>query len=75
MRPTPTPAAAPDLTAVDLPRCDTDRSYVRVLEHRADGLIAFEFAIGWPELSVELLLPAPAFAEFCAKNQVQRLDH
>ena len=55
--------------------CDTDRRYVRVTEQRADGLVAFEFAIGWPELCVELLLPAPAFAEFCAANRVQRLDH
>lgn len=53
--------------------CDTTRRYVRVIEERADGLVAFEFAIGWPELAVELLLPAPAFAEFCAANQVQRL--
>ena len=27
-----------------------------------------------PELAVELLLPAPAFAEFCATHQVVRLD-
>jgi phenol/toluene 2-monooxygenase (NADH) P0/A0 len=36
--------------------------------------VAFEFAIGWPELSVDLLLPSAAFAEFCQRNQVQRLD-
>jgi phenol hydroxylase P0 protein len=36
--------------------------------------VAFEFAIGWPELAVELLLPAPAFDEFCAANGVQRLE-
>ncbi len=59
--------------ADEMPACDTTRRYVRVTEERADGLVAFEFAIGWPELSVELLLPAPAFAEFCAANQVQRL--
>jgi phenol/toluene 2-monooxygenase (NADH) P0/A0 len=47
---------------------------VRVTEERADGLVAFEFAIGWPELTVELLLPAPAFAEFCVTNRVLRLD-
>ena len=70
-----TPAANLAPAALDLPTCDTDRRFVRVIEQRADGLVAFEFAIGWPELSVELLLPAPAFAEFCAKNQVQRLDH
>ena len=53
--------------------CDTTRRYVRVTEERADGLVAFEFAIGWPELSVELLLPADAFEEFCATNRVERL--
>jgi len=61
--------------AADAPLAvDTSRRFVRVTECRADGLVAFEFAIGWPELSVELLLPAAAFAEFCARNQVQRLD-
>ncbi len=53
---------------------DTSRRFVRMTERRADGLVAFEFAIGWPELSVELLLPSAAFAEFCSRNQVQRLD-
>jgi phenol/toluene 2-monooxygenase (NADH) P0/A0 len=53
---------------------DTSRRFVRVTERRADGLVAFEFAIGWPELSVDLLLPSAAFAEFCQRNQVQRLD-
>lgn len=62
------PAAETPLTV------DTSRRFVRVTEHRADGLVAFEFAIGWPELSVELLLPLAAFAEFCERNQVQRLD-
>ena len=57
-----------------LPVVDTTLRFVRVLEQRPDGLIAFEFAIGWPELAVELLLPAPAFDAFCAANQVQRLD-
>jgi phenol hydroxylase P0 protein len=53
---------------------DTSRRFVRVTERRADGLVAFEFAIGWPELSVDLLLPAAAFTEFCERNRVQRLD-
>jgi phenol hydroxylase P0 protein len=61
--------------ANELPACDTTRRYVRVIEERVDGLVAFEFAIGWPELSVELLLPAAAFTEFCTTNRVQRLDH
>ena len=59
---------------VELAPCDTSIRFVRLLEERADGLVAFEFAIGWPELAVELLLPSPAFAEFCATHRVQRLD-
>ena len=65
-RPIPQPAV--------LPAVDTTLRFVRVLEQRHDGLVAFEFAIGWPELAVELLLPIPAFAAFCATNRVQRLD-
>lgn len=54
--------------------CDTSRRYVRVTEERADGLVAFDFSIGWPELSVELMLPRAAFDEFCATNHVVRLE-
>lgn len=54
--------------------CDPTRKYVRVTERRADGLVAFEFSIGWPELSVELMLPAAAFDEFCATHRPVRLD-
>ncbi|MGH8820599.1 MAG: phenol hydroxylase subunit [Rhodoferax sp.] len=78
---TPTPLghnAPPALglpVADDAPVCDTSLKFVRVLEERTDGLVGFEFSIGWPELAVELLLPAPAFAEFCATHRVQRLDH
>jgi phenol hydroxylase P0 protein len=54
--------------------CDTTRRFVRVTEERADGLVAFDFSIGWPELSVELLLPRAAFEEFCATNRVIRLE-
>jgi len=57
-----------------LPAVDTSLRYVRVLERRADGLVSFEFSIGWPELAVELLLPAVAFEAFCTNNRVQRLD-
>lgn len=54
---------------------DPTKRYVRVLERRADGLVSFEFSIGWPELAVELMLPAAAFDEFCCQNQVIWRDH
>ena len=72
------PVAGPSMpgtTADDASVCDTSLKFVRVIEERADGMVAFEFSIAWPELAVELLLPAPAFAEFCIANRVQRLDH
>lgn len=44
--------------------------YVRVIETRADGLIEFEFAVGEPQLFVELLMPRAQFDEFCARQHV-----
>lgn len=61
-------------TTAELPVCDTRLRYVRVTERRPDGLVAFEFSIGWPELAVDLMLPAAAFDEFCARNAVQWLE-
>ena len=67
-------APAPGTEApADLPAVDTTQRFVRVTEQRPDGLVAFEFSIGWPELMVELLLPRPAFAAFCSRNHVQLL--
>jgi hypothetical protein len=36
------------------------------MERRADGLVCFEFSIGWPELAVELMLPEAAFEAVAA---------
>lgn len=71
----PTPPAVPTPAAPEpaAPACDPRRKFVRLIERRADGFVAFEFAIGWPELSVELLLPTAAFDEFCTTHQVQWL--
>lgn len=53
--------------------CDLSRRFVRVLRETADGLVAFEFAIGWPDLAVELAMPRPMFEDFCRRQQVERL--
>ena len=63
----PAPAAPPVEPA------DVRRKYVRVVERTANGLVAFEFSIGWPELAAELVLPVALFDEFCARHQVERL--
>ena len=54
--------------------CDISRRFVRVLQRRSNGLVEFEFSIGWPELAVELMLPTAAFDAFCDNNKVMRLD-
>ena len=61
----------PDVAAE--PVCDLSRRFVRVLREQTDGLVAFEFAIGWPDLAVELAMPRPMFDEFCRRQQVERL--
>ncbi|AOW14464.1 phenol hydroxylase [Hydrogenophaga crassostreae] len=57
------------------PSLDLKKRYVRLLERRPDGLVSFEFSIGWPELAVELMLPDAAFEEFCDKHQVIWREH
>ncbi|CAL94462.1 phenol hydroxylase subunit [Azoarcus olearius] len=53
---------------------DTTRRYVRVTGERPDGFVEFDFAVGEPEIFVEMILPPAAFAEFCHANRVERLD-
>ncbi len=53
--------------------CDVRAKFVRIRQVRADGLVCFEFAIGWPELFVDLMLPRAAFDDFCVRQKVQLL--
>ena len=53
---------------------DTARTFVRVVERRADGFVEFHFAIGEPGLFVEMLLTEAAFAELCAQQHAIVLD-
>ena len=68
----PTAAALP--TAPIERTCDVSLKFVRVKQLRADGLVCFEFAIGWPELFVDLMLPRSAFDDFCVRQKVQLLS-
>lgn len=63
-----------DLPAHDFPSCDVSQRFVRVLRRRDNGFVEFEFSIGWPELSVELMLPTQAFEAFCQAQQARRLN-
>lgn len=61
-------------TTADEPMCDVRVKFVRIKQLRADGLVCFEFAIGWPELFVDLMLPRSAFDDFCLRQNVQLLN-
>lgn len=52
---------------------DTRQRWVRVTGERGNGFVEFDFAVGEPELCVEMILPAAAFAEFCAAHRVALL--
>ncbi|EJE51340.1 Phenol hydroxylase subunit [Acidovorax sp. CF316] len=48
--------------------------YVRVTGTLEQRFVEFEFAIGDPELAVELVLLFPQFHAFCAQHQAIQLD-
>lgn len=50
------------------------QKFVRVLRRDARGTVVFEFAVGWPDMAVELAMPEAAFDAFCAREQVRLLD-
>lgn len=55
------------------PPMDTARRFVRIHGERANGFVEFDFAIGEPEIFIEMILGREAFAEFCAANCVEML--
>ncbi|HHK4245171.1 TPA: phenol hydroxylase subunit [Pseudomonas aeruginosa] len=60
----------PDMQLADL---DTRRRFVRVTGTREPHFVEFDFAVGEPELFVEMILDQDAFAEFCLLHQVEVL--
>ncbi|WP_144778572.1 phenol hydroxylase subunit [Marinobacter maritimus] len=48
--------------------------YIRVRSAPDDRFVEFDFAIGHPELFVELVLPWEAFRIFCEHNNVVHMD-
>lgn len=48
--------------------------YIRVRSEPRDRFVEFDFAIGHPELFVELVLPRDAFEIFCRHNRVVHMD-
>ena len=56
------------------PEFDVTRKFVRVTGEMSNGLIEFEFAVGDPDVCVELVMPRAAFDEFCRREQVEFLN-
>ncbi len=56
---------------VPTPEFDPRRRFVRIVDERADGMVEFEFAVGEPELFVEMILPRTAFVDFCEREGVK----
>ena len=52
----------------------TPACFVRVTGEQAGRFVEFEFAIGDPDLSIEMILPHRAFDEFCARHSATRLS-
>ena len=52
------------------PAFDAERRYVRFRELRADGFVEFSFAIGDPELSVDLVMLLEDYKTFCRAQSV-----
>lgn len=47
--------------------------FVRITGRRPNGFVEFDFAIGEPEVFVELILSREAFEAFCTDNHVEML--
>ena len=53
---------------------DPTRKFVKVTRINSRGFVEFEFAVGIPELCVELMLPSTAFEAFCDAQKAVLLD-
>ena len=61
------------LDAINTDAATLQRRYVRVIRREPNGLVVFEFSVGWPDMGAELVLPEALFEEFCLKNNVEML--
>jgi len=52
------------------PVWDPTAKWVRIVEERASGMVEFEFAVGEPQLFVEMVMPRAQFIEFCAMHGI-----
>ncbi len=60
----------PHQLRADASAFDPSSRFVRLKKLRTDGFVEFDFAIGEPGLSLEMILPVAQFHEFCRVNKV-----
>lgn len=80
--PTPTPApaqqgsgfepnaSAPEADVAAPENWNVQQRFIRIVEEHDNGMVELEFAVGEPELFVEMLMPRAQFEEFCAMQGV-----
>ena len=49
---------------------DPNAKWVRIVRERPNGMVEFEFAVGDPQLFVEMVMSREAFDAFCAMHAV-----
>lgn len=57
-----------------MPNINSDNRWVKITRTTESGFVEFEFYVGDVDLCVELILPVPAFKEFCETNRVKYVD-
>lgn len=62
------------VTNTPTPTFDQLTRYIRVRSEPEAKFVEFDFALGHPELFVELVLPQDAFVKFCQHNGVVEMD-
>lgn len=50
---------------------DIQSRFIRIVAEHASGLVEFEFAVGEPELFVEMVMQREQFDDFCRMQGVQ----
>lgn len=68
------PSMQPDPRSGSAGQMTGQPCFVRVTGTRNARFVEFEFAIGDPELAVELVLQFDQFREFCARHAVRHLS-
>ncbi len=63
-------AASLDAPPLDAPPLDPGARWIRITGERPSGMVEFEFAVGEPQLFVELVMGRAEFDTFCAAQGV-----